>query len=646
MLHPARRSRRVHKAGARGIDNRMQVDPFGICAHSVRVANQEPLDSLLQEIFGNRKHGKIPREGHVKYLAALAKLDGRPVFLLGSTQHRTEESIIKEHTLFNFTAKQADMVAKLGTRGQGAKLLPFKIGGEYEVWFRLQDGDEFSVHAKEWGLKQTVDISNLMKDVHTNQTRDGQYLTSRYSTILHIPSTEAKTLNTFKLQALLNKPLMDFVTLHNFKYFQVFTGYQDFLPAQLRGAMQTLANYYEINKDIQLYYFNELHTGAPEHLVAVGPRYGLCPEDWVGSFSFDWKLGKRHSSGKYFENQLRWTNPVSGTSYYAQISSNGSTEDHKKFARRTKSILLSEEEKQAWTPDLRITIPMVKSELANTSFKQFWLLLEEDLISDKTGLLGCDAKLRNMGEFQSRQRYIVRILSEAIKDHKDAGLSIEGVKRKSSIQQSQAAIHEMLVETLKLVQKIFQKMQSVDTPAAYVESALLDMIPKIIEMDKLHAEKTKKRRNEGIKFEAIVKANVQEDIEELDDCGVEWETNDAEISVKHDLGDENQGIDFLGSVSVGMRTIRFACQMKDKTMALTDGTVEKFTKTVDALRAKYPNDTVYSFLVVANPKCVNGGILEKLQDADASVVIENKERKGDQLTARILNEFHKMYPVD
>lgn len=619
------------------------ADPFGLCADLVRTTNQEPLDSLIQEIIGNRKHGV--QMDVIKYLLAQTTIDGKSVLLLGSTQYRTEESIKKEHTIFNFTPKDINNVARLGTRGKGAKLLPFKIGGQYDVWFRLTNTDTFTAEANEWGLKQQINLSNLINDVNTNNSRDAEFLKSRYGIIIHSPSIAAEGLNTFKIESIRDMELYNFIKENNFKYFQVFTGYFPLVNVELESAIEKLAKYYEMNKDVEIYHSKE--NEVPKRISCNGVGFGLRTEDWVGSFELDWRLGPEHSSKKYFESQLRWTDPVSKTYHFGVISSNGSTES-RKFNRRTKSLNLTDEEKANWKPDIRITIPVTKEEFKNSEYKQIWLMIEGDLISDKTGLVGLDNQIRNMGPAQSRLRYIVSVLSESIKDNMKAGLSVEGVKRKSTITQGYA-IHEMVYETLKLAKKYLDHLgNNFEDKNKYISPELLALVPKLIEMDKIHSARSNQRKREGIKFESSVKSFIQDNVETIndgfDELEIEWEDKDDEISVAHNLG-ENQGIDLLGSVVIGGRQFRIACQMKDKTSALPDKEIQKFTNTILALKQQYPNDTYFSYLVVANSKCINGSIVEKLQPHDIRIVIENQNQMiGTRLAESIGRDIEKIFP--
>jgi len=620
----------------------MSTDPFGLCADLARRANQEPLDSIFQELIGNRRHGSS--KGTIKYLFARYTLKNEsgeeiPCFLYGSTQHRTRESIEREHRVFNFTERNSTGEAKLGTRGYGAKLFPFKIAGCYSVWFRIDDSATFSPDEHLWGLRQQVDLNELIECINTNKVLSNNDLLIQYGDRFVVPSTRAQDLNPIKFSRMRDTGLYDFIQANNIQYLQMFRSYNSSINHQLEDALQELAKFYQTNTEVEIYFSEGMKTPRQ---ICVSRGFGLCPSDWISSFTLEWKLGPKHSSGKFWENVFCWTHPTTGQRHFGSITFNGSLD--KKFNRRTRSYSLSEKEK--WDPDICMRIAVTGEAEANSEYKQFWLFVQEDLISNKTGTLGMDNALRNMGPAQSRLRYIIDILKEGIKDNSETGLVIEGVKRKSTIQQK-LAIYEMIQETLKLGKKYLSAVEEIDGALldrnAFLNDDVLAKIPKFIETDKIHTEKSRQRKKEGIKFEAVVKNYVQEELEELDSNEIVWETNDSEISVAHDLGDF-QGIDLLGSVVLRGRNFRFAAQMKNKKSALSQAELQNFVQTVDALKKRYEQDTVYAYLVVANEKCLGGAIIRQLQPYDISIVIEEDELVGGNLTHKIMHDISLIYP--
>ncbi len=624
-------------------------DSFGLCNDLASRAKLELLNTILQELIQNRTHG-VKLDKYKFGIVTGTDTKGAPVFMYGTNQYRSQESIENEHRVFNFTERTINDKAKIGTRGYGAKLFPFKVQGFYSVWYAIENTPLFNKDLTSWAQRGQVPLNSLIKDINSNKVINQLDLNVKYGGDYTSPCTDAGDNNRVDFDSFVNTDFYKFIEENNFKYFQVFKNYDTTIKDTIVSELKELAKLFETNEDVEIWYSNNFEQPVKICVEDSKESLHLHPKYWSSSLDFEWVIGPKVGE-IYYQNKLLWRNPINEHECYGgEITSNGSTVKHvKKFDTRLKSCNLSFEEKQSWQPDVKVTVAITKPEYHNPANKQVYMFIENNLISSNMGTIGLDAKFRNLGQHQSRLRIIIHILKNNIKYDGDYGLAIEDVKRKSSLIPKKA-IYWMVESTLKTAKKYHQIAQEFDNSLQSNECfvSAIHSIPGLIAADKAHTEKSKQRKVEGILYEKKIKDYLQEnfqDYEHLQDCNICFENNDSEISAEHKL-DNLTGIDQLITLEKeGLENkIRICMQAKSKTKLNVVKDINPFVNTISALKEKYQTDIFYSYFIVEKPMCITGNILSLLQAKDINCVFDNDETGeeiGDLTLQKITDDLFK-----
>ena len=250
-------------------------DEHGLLAQTNLLATGTSLLYILLEMIQNRKWNADKSDG--EFVFATFNSQGKRYLLIGYNHFRTRESIEKEHTPFNWRQSSGEGEATIGTRGYGAKLLPFKIGGQYSNYYRLTNANTFSLDLSEWGLKESINITKLQEKLNSPQPND-DYLNHYRENYLEPSNEKEGVLPTLLVDpTFTSSPLCDFFKEKNFKYFYVFSNYDIGVDTVLDGTLSRLANLYESNTAM---IYRSKNLATPQLLITtVQNSLGLC-EKW------------------------------------------------------------------------------------------------------------------------------------------------------------------------------------------------------------------------------------------------------------------------------------------------------------------------------------------------------------------------------
>jgi len=616
------------------------TDERGVLANYQRNAAVADLITIICEIIANRRHQPIT--GPVKFLFAQFVMEGKPYFILGSTQYRSKQSIEKEHTPYTINVPVANSQAHIGTRGFGAKLFPFHMGGQYSNLYQVEDTEAFpGCDDMKWGLKDWINMKKLTEAIVLNRTfNPNDYRSKYYETVAEMPDTKPFL---FKPE-FRESPLYSFLETHNLKYFYVFCGYTLPVLVKLEEQLKELAKFYEINSEVELYRSVDLKlptlicckrsVPSPYALVdSTSIGYGILQTMWSGALIFDWRIGAKQDlyyKSEYCIQFMDGNLKKSDTKYYGRLDSNGS-KDTKKFGIRSASFTPPE----GWTPQVRITVGITKPDYEASLSKSdrhsnmIYLMMEGDLISRQATDSELNGQLRHLKK-PSRIRLLVDILEESLKTNADAGLITAEVKYSSKIE-TKRSIHEMIKMSVSRAKIFLNSAEKKDSefalPSTFANTELIESMKKEIEMDKKNNERSSKRKREAIKFESTV-ANY---LKEFDfDTEIEWMEGDAKIMEEHGL--EGQGIDILGSYSKGGNTVWIPIQCKDRENGIRQDDITSFESTIRQLRtvktAVNSNDTLLPLLVLAKQKSFNYELYHKLCCQSIVTIIDDTTAHG------------------
>lgn len=596
-----------------------KFDLHGLLADTNRFAISIELLYIIIEIIQNRKWNLDKSDGEFVFSTFNTQgAQAKRYLVIGYNHYRSGESIEKEHTLFNWR-QSAEGEATIGTRGYGAKLLPFKIGGQYSNYYHLKDSDTFPTDLREWGLKESIDITSLQEKLNSPQP-NADFLDD-FSFRRIEPSTKKDGVSPALLvdNTFLSSNLYKFFKEKNFKYFYVFSNYDTAIDSVLDETLARLANMYECNT-AKIYRSKDLAT--PTLITTrVENSLGLCEKWWAGEFSLEWMLGEK--DGLYWKSVCRYYNKHTDQEIFSKVSSNGSKDNH--FGLR-QHYFSREGLDGDWTPDLRVTVANTSDEyvagntlLGTDSANKINIQIEGDFIDDSCGDFGLNSKIRHLKDM-SRARIILSLLSNRVKNINDFGLSLGHLKKNSSFSKG-GAIYQMVLQTLGKAGDYFDKIRETSTigsPAAYKDKDIVEKFRDNMQVDKKAAVRSVKRKKEGIQFEGKVADELSMKFPDMD-----WDHKDSHITAEHELVGE--GIDSLGYTEVNGKALWAALQVKDKEGSLS--TVSKFVVTLKSLREKYPKDIVLAYLVLAKKKGFTAELHMEMLEQGITVVLDTDVKK-------------------
>jgi hypothetical protein len=597
-----------------------KFDLHGLLADTNRFAISIELLYIIIEIIQNRKWNKDKSDGEFVFSTFMAQ-GGKRYFVIAYNHYRSGDSIEKEHTLFNWRQTVAEGEATIGTRGYGAKLLPFKIGGQYSNYYHLNDTDTFPTDLREWGLKESIDITSLQEKLNSPQP-NADFLDD-FSFRRIEPSTKKDGVSPTLLvdNAFTSSELYKFFKEKNFKYFYVFSNYDTAIDSVLDDTLSRLANMYECGT-AKIYRSKDLATPTLV-TTSVERSLGLCKKWWAGEFELEWMLGEK--DGLYWKSVCRYYNKHTGQEIFSKLSSNGSKDN--KFAIRQHHFTREGLEGE-WVPDIRVTVANTSDEYARSNkllgtdaANRVNIQIEGDFIDDMCGDFGLNSKIRHFKEM-SRIRVILSLLSNRVKCINDFGLSLGHLKKDSSFQKG-GAIYQMVLQSLGRAGDYFdfiREAATVGSSDAYKNKEIVEKFRDCMQVDKKAAFRSVKRKKEGILFEAKVADELSSKFPDMN-----WDHKDSHITADHGLTGE--GIDSLGYAEVNNKTLWVSVQVKDKDGGLTTEELNKFVVTLGSLRTKYPKDVFLAYLVLANKKGFTPDIHMQMLEQGITVVLDTDVNK-------------------
>ncbi len=622
-------------------------DELGILADYRRNSISQSLKNILWEIIANRRHNPD------KSTAKFAFMYFYPYFILGTNHFRDRESIEKEHTPFKFNQLQGEASAAIRSRGYGAKLKPFYIGGNYCNLFRMNDGP-FTTDLNEWAMKDWINMNQLGRVIDNKESFEREHFRGRYfEPLLKKANGRSTEIPFFCEEEFQKSPLMDFIKEHNFKCFYVYTDYNPRVTLELPSALTDLAKLYE-GHDVEIYSSGNY---KPPKLATFPYGYGILPHHLSEALTFDWKMGEkvvlngeegvRHYYSSEFK--LAFMGDPKKNIFYGRNDSNGSS--GRKFSRRFASL----KPKMDWKPQIRVTVAITnpeynaKKDERDKCQELIYIRIENELIACIDAESKIASKMRHLKE-PSRIRVIVDILEESIKTHPESGLMIQGIKSLSQIA-SGKALHEMIYDSLDLAQKHMNSVTDLNNHDQFIHADRMKEMEGHINKNLKAASRSIKRKKEGLIFEDAVGKYLENNLTVMDVNGEElrstWEHNDATIAARHDL--VGQAIDTLGHIRFPAFSVWLAVQSKDRESGIPAHEVQAFLNSVKSLRDNKcklnPKDKVISVLSLAKAKSFNYELYYTLLQHKTLPVIENsmnEETIGEATEKAILSQLEQI----
>jgi len=606
-------------------------DEKGLLADTNRLAVETELIYILTELVQNRKWNDDKSCG--KFVFATFDTQGKRYLVIGYNHFRTRDSIKKEHTLFNWRSNEMGGEATIGTRGYGAKLLSFKIGGQYSNYYHLNNSDTFPTDLNEWGLKESINITKLQEKLNSEENIESfinQYRENYIEPALSKDGVQPTLLVDTKF---ISSPLYSFFRENNFKYFYVFSNYDTQIDVSLEQTLLRLATLYECNT-AEIYHSKDLKEPVLK-TPSVENSLGLCEKWWAGDFTLEWMIGEKKDS--YWESICRYYNKHVNTEIFSKLSSNGSKDSH--FGIR-QHFFSKDKLEDGWKPDVRVTVAVTSDAYKNGSrlngtelANRVYLNIQGDFIDDLCGDSGLNSKIRHFKDM-SRVRIIVYPLSDKVKKISDFGLNLGHLKKNSGFYRN-GAIFLMVQQTISNATKYFDDIRSlyegnIGNADAYKDKEVIDKFHDCMRVDKKAIARSTKRKSEAIKFEGKIAKALTENF-----GNIEWDHNDSHITATHVL--EGEGIDSLGEVEINNKNLWVAIQVKDKESALSDAELTKFEVTLNSLRMKYPNDNVLAYLVLAKKKGYTPDLFVRMLDKNITVIWDDLD--GERTVKAISNQI-------
>ena len=595
------------------------VDEAGLNQYYSNNAQTCDTVGVLQEIVGNRHHS--PDKSPVTFLFATFDYDGQMYSVIGTTQHRTRESLVAELTPFN--TKGRDVVndaANLAERGYGAKLLVWHIGGMMSMVYQQEDAGDFSCPESNWRSTSTFNVPKIRKELEA-----GTFSSSDH-TPRHYTNDEPEFDAFFAKTSVADSELGKFLRASAMRMFYVFKKAAVTLS---KDHIQRLAACYEGNDALKFYWSEGL--GCPE-IVRVLPsqNLGVTPAHWGAHVAMEFRLG---TTPPFADTRLRMN--IGEMYHYGKFVTN---------AKTATSIRLAPDEEwlSSETPDVRVTIAYVneayvlgakKETAATTVAAQVYIRIQGDLISDSPVT---DPDLNNsfraaVGIHPSRMRVVVDILNESAKKNKASGLHLENFKKRTTIR-ADGSIAACVRKTFSVYKKYMEKKLAKAT-----DSELNALLQECLNDGARHAKRSKIRKQEGLKYESAIAQGLREEFGEDD---VIWNTSDVQIMTDHGLS--KQGIDVLGIYTAA--NLMIAIQVKDKgALQFTD--IEKFVDSVKELQEKKPKTAILSYFIFKNPKTkIDYKTMRKLNEVRAMFLSE-EDNIFTEIETDCNNRLKQIHPV-
>jgi hypothetical protein len=592
------------------------VDEKGLLSDTNRFAAENELFYIILEVIQNRKWNSDKSNG--KFVFSTFILDEKRYLVIGYNHFRSDESIKNENTPFNWRKSVSSTSdATIGTRGYGAKLLPFKIGGQYSNYYHLNDSEIFPENLSEWGMKGSIDITELQKCLNSEKEIDSRIHEFRETYINPCNSKDCVFPTLLVNHKFRSSELYNFFKRENFKYFYVFSGYNVDIDTSLDSTLERLAKLYEDNT-AEIYQSKNL---SEPKLIKTPPEnsLGLCEKFWAGEFTLEWMIGEKED--KYWKSICRYYNKHTGEEIFSKLSSNGSKD--RKFNIRHHEFKRENLEYE-WAPEVSATVAMTSDDYANVTkingteaAFHVHMKIQGDIVDDTPGDFDLKNKIRYLPNM-SRSRIIVSILKDSVKKNNSFGLHLGHLKKNSDFSRD-GAIYEMVSQTIARARdffKLIMESYTIGSLDAYKDRKITAKFLKYMHVDKVAAERSQKRKKEGIKYENTI-TNA---LEGIDSLYFDWDHKDSHISAEYELNGE--GIDSLGKGEINGKTVWIALQIKDKETRLDKGDKKKFVSTLAEFKGKKPDDICLSYLILAKHKSFTPSVWLEMKTNDIDTIID------------------------
>jgi hypothetical protein len=613
-------------------------DNRGIHQYYYKESVGQDLLKILVEDPANDKHNedKSPTE----FLYARFTIKGSRHLIIGYNKFRSKESVEKEHTAFKYNDNPEDDTAKNASRGCGAKLPPYKIGGYYGILFQTNISSEFTRDLTKWNFRDWVDMSELIHKIKTNE----EFVPEDYNPRIYSPANKKKDIHPFfNLSDYVDTDLDKFIINHNFKYFKVYTDYNDDIDSDINIALNVMPNMFP---DITFYTSSDFKN--PEKIIPT-TSFGLSPKQWLGGFTVLWRIGEIDKTTQQYYKSTFCVKPYNSTiEQYGKLDSNG--DKSRKFNRRYASYKPSSDaDKKA---NIIVDVGFLTKEehalhLEKTDSKdhnQLYIVIDNHVIAFYP-FPEIRKYITAPGIEPSRIRIKLTIIDESIKCNKNAGINITAVKFNTRIVEGKA-IYECIHRSLHLFDNYLKKLLSINNDITYdLFNSNLNIIKNTIEKDKEQIKKRTIRKKEGIQFEGRVSENIKENLSAITindiDYTIKWEDKDSLISADYNLNGE--GIDLLGTLVLPDKKIYIAAQMKDRENGVPKKELDKFINTRQSLINNYikENDKIISLLVLAKESSFNYETYFQLISQNIITIVEQKN-PGDDTIKIIENQIENL----
>jgi hypothetical protein len=601
-------------------------DTRGIHQFYYKESIGQDLFKILVEDPANDKHNEDTSS--TKFIYSRFTIKGSRHLIIGYNKFRTKDSVEKEHTAFKYNENSENDGAKNASRGCGAKLPQYRIGGYYGILFQGAPDTEFTRDITKWNFRDWVDMSELTHKIKLNE----EFTPEDYNPRIYTPANKKKDIGTFfNTDEYVNTELDKFIMDHNFKYFKIYTDYNDDIESDINIALNIMPNMFP---DIAFY--SSIDFKKPQKVIP-NTTFGLSPSQWIGGFAVHWRIGEIDTTTqKYYKSTFCIKPYSSNIEQYGKLESNG--DKSIKFNRRYASFKPSNENEKK--SNIIVDVGLLTKEehslhIQKTEAKdqnQLYIVIDGHVISFYP-FPEIRKYLTAAGIEPSRIRLKLTILEESIKCNKNAGINITAVKFNSRIIEDKA-IYECVHRSLHLFDKYISSLLKIN-PDITVEmfNTNINNIKDIIEKDKEQHKKRNKRKKEGIQFEGRVAENIKELLSEITindiPYTIKWEDKDSLISADNNL--EGEGIDLLGTLSLPDKKIYIAAQMKDRESGVPKKEIKKFTDTLQSFKDKHlkNDDKIIALLTLAKEASFNYETYSELIKKNIITIVE-RGKAGDE----------------
>lgn len=657
----------------------LAADPKGILEELHRKASQATLCGCIQEVIADRKWAPNGGDG-LQFLFAFFTLQGENFFLIGSTQHRSAESVERELTPFASHSAQLSHDATLGTSGVGGNLLPIHMNSAFSMLMLAEplgpDGNSFPEEPTAWNLVDWIYIDSMNTAI---ESKAADFEPANYRPKMHKPfKPQIKYKPFFMEPEFRASPLFQHLKESGYQYFYIFNSMGDGPEpspmfkwnSELRSKKEfdvlcsQLSELYEIPiRDGKLSIVTQYGLNTPPMRVTPGTKILLHPEHSLFTFALDWKFGEkvvteqgrevwistcryRHGHTPTVASATEQSPFFSSTGdiYYGKVERNGKDKMiNNKNSFNLKTVNAVGIDKQNWRADIRISIIRLKSEsLAKMTDqaehgKGVYIRLENELLSEAP-MYKTDTRHLPGGE--SQYRIVLDVLSKKAKENPDSGLNLESYKKNTSIKENKeiAQCIRLTINKAITLLKTVEPRSRLNEPAAYKEESFQKKLLHVLDDRERQNEQKKasmKGSRNGVAFEVALGDKLEEAYEEIhygeEEITMTYSQGDTQIMTRENL--RGQACDILGRAQLADgRQLHLVIQAKN-TKAITPEHRDKFAAIVKEFRRKYPRDVVVPVFIQKSVKTFSNVLTNFFAQNGIFLLTSDSAESDDQAEA-------------